>query len=53
VILLHREMGYTDYATNTLDVIVAKNRQGPTGRIVLEWQGDFVRAVEGEGQYGR
>lgn len=42
VMLLHRD---TQDDTGQLDVIVAKNRQGPTGTVTLTWQGEFMRAV--------
>lgn len=41
VLLLDREGESSD-----LGVIVAKNRQGRTGRIALTWQGEFARAVD-------
>lgn len=47
VFLLHRDaapnMADTDHAA--LELIVAKNRQGPTENHMLSWQGEFVRAV--------
>lgn len=42
VMLLHRD---TQDDTGEIDVIVAKNRQGPTGTVHLTWQGEFMRAV--------
>lgn len=43
IMLLHR----ADAArTESLTLIVDKNRQGPEGDLDLEWQGEFVRAVD-------
>lgn len=42
VMLLHRDM---QDAEGDIDLILAKNRQGPTGTVTLGWQGEFVRAV--------
>jgi len=42
VILLHRDLTDPD---SELEMIVAKNRQGPTGTVYLRWEGEFMRAV--------
>jgi replicative DNA helicase len=46
VMLLHRDMGFSeDVMSDNMQVLIAKNRQGPTGRVELLWQGDYVRAL--------
>jgi replicative DNA helicase len=45
-VLLHRDMTMSAGANSYVDLIVAKNRQGPTGKVTLDWQGEFMRAAE-------
>jgi replicative DNA helicase len=46
IMLLHPvNSGFTPGTHDEILMHVAKNRQGPTSEIHLEWQGDFVRAV--------
>lgn len=44
VLLLHRDNSDEEKA-RTLEVLVAKNRQGPTGMVPLGWEGHHMRAV--------
>jgi replicative DNA helicase len=44
VLLLHREEGETP-RIGEIDVIVAKNRMGPTTTVTLGWQGHYSRVV--------
>lgn len=55
VILIHNErvanaenqnMNYADPTGEPIELIVAKNRQGPLADITLTWHGDFVSARE-------
>lgn len=48
VILLHREEMYEKESPRAgeADVIIAKQRSGPTGTIVLAWLGKFVRFAD-------
>ena len=48
VILLNRDMTITGNEERFIDLIIAKNRQGPTGMIDLVWEGEFMRATGGE-----
>ena len=43
VLLLYREQVYNADANNEAEVIVAKNRHGPTGTVKLAWQGEYTR----------
>ncbi len=43
VILLYRPAVYDENADNTSQVIVAKHRHGPTGTVLLAWQGEYTR----------
>ncbi len=43
VILLYREGVYNKDANNEAEVIVAKNRHGPTDTVRLAWQGEYTR----------
>lgn len=43
VILLYREQVYNQEANNEAEVIVAKNRHGPTDTVRLAWQGEYTR----------
>lgn len=49
VILLHRDVSLTDdpLTHQEINFIIAKNRQGQTGRIALDWEGEFMRATGG------
>lgn len=48
VILLHREDAYDKESPRAgeMDVIVEKNRNGPTGVVTVAFQGHFARAVD-------
>lgn len=46
VIFLHRENYYDQSAGNETKVIVAKQRSGPTGDVILGWRGEYTRFVE-------
>ncbi len=46
VIFLHRENYYNPEAGNNTKVIVAKQRSGPTGEILLGWRGEYTRFIE-------
>jgi replicative DNA helicase len=50
IMLMHREMSLSDnpQAPQFVDLIVAKNRQGRTGKITLDWEGEFMRATGGQ-----
>ncbi len=43
VILLYRPAVYDEDADNTSQIIIAKHRHGPTGTVLLAWQGEFTR----------
>ena len=43
VVLLYRAAMYDESAGNDMDVIVAKNRSGPTGTVELTFRGHFAR----------
>ena len=45
VILLYRPAVYDEEADNTSQAIVAKHRHGPTGTVMLAWQGEYTRFV--------
>lgn len=47
VLLLHREDAYDPESDRAgeIDLIVAKNRQGPTKTVTLAWQGHYARAA--------
>lgn len=49
VMLLHRDLSLVDdpHIAQLINIIIAKNRQGQTGRIELEWEGEFMRATGG------
>jgi len=50
VMLLHREDYYhseADYErTNTAEIIIAKQRNGPTGVVPLSWNAQWTRFLE-------
>jgi len=46
VIFLHRENYYNKEADNVSQIIVAKQRSGPTGEINVGWRGDQTRFAE-------
>lgn len=46
VLFLHRENYYNKEADNTSQIIVAKQRSGPTGDINVGWRGDQTRFME-------
>lgn len=48
VILLHREDAYDKESARggEMDLIVEKNRNGPTATIVVAWQGHYSRAMD-------
>ncbi len=43
VILLYRPAVYDETEDNTSQIIIAKHRHGPTGTVLLAWQGEFTR----------
>lgn len=43
VILLYRPAVYDETEDNTSQAIVAKHRHGPTGTVMLVWQGEYTR----------
>ena len=43
VILLYRPAVYDEEADNTSQAIIAKHRHGPTGTVMLAWQGEYTR----------
>ena len=45
VILLYRPAVYDEEADNTSQAIIAKHRHGPTGTVMLAWQGEYTRFV--------
>lgn len=49
IILLHRDMSLSNDPREEafIDFIIAKNRQGQTGKIELVWEGEFMRATGG------
>ena len=48
IILLHREDAYEKESPRAgeMDLIVAKNRNGPTGTVTVSWQGHYARAMD-------
>jgi replicative DNA helicase len=46
VIFLHRDNYYDKEAGNTTRVIVAKQRSGPTGEVIVGWRGEYTRFIE-------
>lgn len=46
VIFLHRESYYNKEADNISQIIVAKQRSGPTGEVNVGWRGDQTRFAE-------
>lgn len=46
VIFLHRENYYNKEADNVSQIIVAKQRSGPTGEVNVGWRGDQTRFAE-------
>jgi replicative DNA helicase len=50
VIFLHREGYYNKEADSISQLIVAKQRSGPTGDINVSWRGEFTRFAELEDQ---
>lgn len=49
VLLLHRDMSLSNDPNERafIDFIFAKNRQGVTGKVELDWEGEFMRATGG------
>src|SRR5690606_27352154 len=45
VLMLQRRVDKNDEPLDELDVVIAKNRHGLTGRIELEWQGKYARLM--------
>jgi len=45
VMLLQRGQDENEVATDELDVVIAKNRHGQTGKVTLLWQGQFARVT--------
>ena len=43
VILLYRPAVYDETEDNTSHAIIAKHRHGPTGTVLLAWQGEYTR----------
>ena len=43
VILLYRPAVYDEDQDNTSQIIIAKHRHGPTGTVMLAWQGEYTR----------
>lgn len=43
VILLYRPAVYDETEDNTSQAIIAKHRHGPTGTVMLAWQGEYTR----------
>lgn len=43
VMLLQRQHDEEDQPTDMLDVVIAKNRHGRTGKVTLLWEGQFAR----------
>lgn len=43
VILLYRPAVYDETEDNTSHAIIAKHRHGPTGTVMLAWQGEYTR----------
>ena len=50
VIFLHRESYYNKEADNVSQIIIAKQRSGPTGEVNVGWRGDQTRFAELSGQ---
>ena len=50
VIFLHRDSYYNKEADNISQLIVAKQRSGPTGDINVSWRGEYTRFTEIEDQ---
>ncbi len=46
VIFLHRENYYNKEADNVSQIIIAKQRSGPTGEVNVGWRGDQTRFAE-------
>lgn len=46
VIFLHRESYYNKEADNVSQIIIAKQRSGPTGEVNVGWRGDQTRFAE-------
>ena len=46
VLFLHRESYYNKEADNVSQIIVAKQRSGPTGEVNVGWRGDQTRFAE-------
>jgi replicative DNA helicase len=45
VLLLYRPTDDDERPRDDVEVVIAKNRHGPTGRIVLDWQGHYARIM--------
>ena len=43
VIFLYRDAYYDENADNMAEIILAKQRNGPTGTLKLLWQGQYTR----------
>ena len=50
VLFLHREGYYNKEADNISQIIIAKQRSGPTGDINVSWRGEYTRFTEIEDQ---
>lgn len=46
VMLLHRSVDQENPRQSDLEIIVAKNRQGPQSSVMLNWHGEFMMAIE-------